>query len=159
VTHPDTGIPVRPARRSELDVLVAMVPRLVAFGLPPGRDPDAVRRTVAGAVGDALGPARADQVVLVATDAADSALGFVQVELRPETFGRAPEAYVSALVVGGGSEGRGVGRALMAAAETWARERGALRVALDVFATNHAARAFYERIGYLEDSLTLSKQL
>ncbi|MGH3022765.1 MAG: GNAT family N-acetyltransferase [Gaiellaceae bacterium] len=43
---------------------------------------------------------------------------------------------------------RGIGRALMAAAEEWAREVGVRKLELHVFPYNVAALALYEGIGY-----------
>jgi L-phenylalanine/L-methionine N-acetyltransferase len=43
---------------------------------------------------------------------------------------------------------RGAGRALMAAAEAWARDVGVLKVELHVFPYNAAAISLYERLGY-----------
>jgi RimJ/RimL family protein N-acetyltransferase len=43
---------------------------------------------------------------------------------------------------------QGIGRALMAAAETWAREVGVEKLELHVFPYNHAAIALYEQLGY-----------
>jgi ribosomal protein S18 acetylase RimI-like enzyme len=55
--------------------------------------------------------------------------------------------------------GRGVGQALMVAAEHDARSRGARRIVLDVLAANAGARRFYERLGYREHSLVLGRDL
>lgn len=43
---------------------------------------------------------------------------------------------------------RGIGRALMAAAEEWAREVGVRKLELHVFPYNEAALALYEGLGY-----------
>jgi len=45
----------------------------------------------------------------------------------------------------------GVGRALLTALETWAREHGVTRMALGVFPGNARARALYEKLGYEEE--------
>src|SRR5690606_29159690 len=55
---------------------------------------------------------------------------------------------ISVIATTGAAEGTGVGRALMAHAETRARERGLSLLTLNVFATNARARRFYERAGY-----------
>ena len=55
--------------------------------------------------------------------------------------------------------GRGVGKALMAAAERWARERGAARMVLDMSAENAGALRFYERLGYRQHGLLLRREL
>lgn len=49
---------------------------------------------------------------------------------------------------------RGVGRALLEAAVTWARARDLRRLVLDVFARNAAAIAFYRGFGFVEDGRT-----
>jgi len=55
--------------------------------------------------------------------------------------------------------GRGVGTALMRAAEDWARERGAERVILDLAAANTGARKLYERLGYETHGLMMDRRL
>lgn len=55
--------------------------------------------------------------------------------------------------------GRGVGRALMAAAEAYARDRGARRIVLDMSAANLGALRFYERLGYVEHGKLLRRSL
>ncbi len=48
---------------------------------------------------------------------------------------------------------RGVGRALMEAAEEWARRVGVRKLELHVFPHNEAAIALYERLGYEREGL------
>ena len=55
--------------------------------------------------------------------------------------------------------GRGVGTALMAAAEDWARQRGATRMILDLAAANDGARRLYDRLGYEVNGLMMDKPL
>jgi aminoglycoside 6'-N-acetyltransferase len=55
--------------------------------------------------------------------------------------------------------GRGVGTALMAAAEEWADDRGAARMILDLAAANAGARRLYERLGYEVHGLLMDKVL
>jgi ribosomal-protein-alanine N-acetyltransferase len=52
------------------------------------------------------------------------------------------------LMVARGFRRRGIGRALMAAAETWALEVGVGKIELHVFPHNTAAIALYEGLGY-----------
>jgi GNAT superfamily N-acetyltransferase len=60
----------------------------------------------------------------------------------------APRAMLTALVVREDTRGRGVGRALVAAVEHWARERGAGRVVVTTALRRAGAHAFYERLGF-----------
>ena len=57
-------------------------------------------------------------------------------------------AHISVIAVSADMQGRGVGAALMAHAEAWARARGHTRVTLSVFERNHRAQRLYERAGY-----------
>jgi RimJ/RimL family protein N-acetyltransferase len=49
------------------------------------------------------------------------------------------------------SRGRGVGSALLGAAEDWARAVGVRKIELHVFPHNDAAIALYERVGYVRE--------
>jgi ribosomal protein S18 acetylase RimI-like enzyme len=49
--------------------------------------------------------------------------------------------------------GRGVGRALMLAAETWARQSGVRKLTLGVFEDNERALRLYRSLGYVEEGI------
>ncbi len=70
-----------------------------------------------------------------------------------------PCARIMAFVVGSEHRGRGVGRALISAAEDWARQRGAR----DVMLTTHKRRAdahrFYQSMGYEATGYRFHKEL
>lgn len=55
------------------------------------------------------------------------------------------------MMVASGWRGRGVGTALVAAAERWAREHGLHKLALSVFPHNQAAIALYRKCGFIEE--------
>jgi len=68
-------------------------------------------------------------------------------------------AIIENLVVGEGFRWAGTGRALMAAAQVWARRKGADSLELTVYEFNRAARTFYEKMGYETMSRRMSKAL
>ncbi len=74
-------------------------------------------------------------------------LAFLHVFARP-AFEKPPEAVVQALVVDSASRGEGIGKALMAAAEAWALQRGFVSMALSSAASRSEAHAFYGALGY-----------
>lgn len=69
------------------------------------------------------------------------------------------DAYVGELVVDEQTTGHGVGRALMEAAECWARSAGHRRLSVETGAANLSARAFYAALGYAEEEVVLSRAL
>ena len=57
------------------------------------------------------------------------------------------------LMVAAGHRRRGIGTALLLAAEAWARDAGVSKLELHVFPHNAAAIALYERVGYTREGL------
>lgn len=100
-----------------------------------------------------------DTESFVAVAAAGEPLGVLMLRPDRDHFTGHGRAYVEILVVAAEAEGQGAGAALMRHAEEWARARGLREVALDVFAGNERARAFYERVGYQVDHLRMVKPL
>lgn len=78
--------------------------------------------------------------------------GFVEVGLRDYAEGcrTSPVGYLEMLYVDEDLRGHGVARALVAAAEAWARERGACEMASDALIDNEAAIAMHRALGYDE---------
>ena len=89
---------------------------------------------------------REEAAAMVAEDAGN-VVAWVHVELR-RTLVADQHAQVMALVVDERCRGRGIGAALMAEAERWARKRGANAVRVASRTTREEARRFYERQGY-----------
>jgi GNAT superfamily N-acetyltransferase len=75
-------------------------------------------------------------------------LGLTTLHLRYTLNHEAPIAQITLLVVDEDQRTRGVGRALVEAAEQWARERGAHRIVVTTQLSRTGAHAFYERVGY-----------
>lgn len=87
-----------------------------------------------------------DHALFVAEDGG-CIIAMCHVYARP-ALDKPPEAVVQALVVDNASRGRGVGRAMMTAAEVWASDHGFTSVALASSVVRLEAHAFYEGIGY-----------
>jgi aminoglycoside 6'-N-acetyltransferase I len=81
-----------------------------------------------------------------------AALGFLELAVRPFADGceSRPVAHVEGWYVEPAARGRGVGRALMTAAETWARERGFAELASDTEVQNDVSFAAHLHCGFLE---------
>jgi len=97
--------------------------------------------------------------ILVAEDGPGSVAGFVFTTTRLDYFTGRPHAHIEVLTVLGPAQGRGIARALLEAAEGWAKGLGHSQVTLNVFANNTRARAVYERLGYLPETVHYLKPL
>jgi GNAT superfamily N-acetyltransferase len=84
-------------------------------------------------------------------------LGACRLEEPSETT--APFAYLDDLLVLAQYRGQGVGKALLAKAEEYARQCGRASIRLCVKGGNYRARAFYTEAGYGEYELELEKRL
>lgn len=95
--------------------------------------------------------------IIVAVDGADNVLGYIHLQDADDAVLRTKIGYVTLLAVAENAAGRGIGQALMAAAEDWAKAQAYPALVLDVFASNATARRFYAAQGFIEDSLRLRK--
>ena len=88
-----------------------------------------------------------DAVVLLAESEAGELIGFCTgyQDLHSVRFGY--RAWVEDLAVHPDHRSQGVGKALLDAAKSWARERGATHLELDSAETREDAHRFYEREG------------
>ena len=86
-------------------------------------------------VADATGAVVGNALVLIDRDVASSHVGTLS------------------LVVDAGWRDVGIGSALVAAAQAWARERGLVKVALSVFPDNPRAIAVYQKAGFVREGV------
>ena len=110
-----------------------------ASGEPPERAARVAREQLAGLLPD--GRHSADQHFFTGRVGAEP-VGMLWLASRGSGV------FVYDVVVAEQLRGRGLGRALMTAAEGWARERGATGVGLNVFGHNVVARRLYDSLGY-----------
>ncbi len=152
-------ITIRAARPEDRGWILTLAPRLHEFGPPPWRGREAMDRAVTASIDGALTAPAAEQTVLVAESGEGETLGFVHLHGANDFHTGERHGHVSDIVVAPAAEGRGVGAALMAAAEDWARGRGFRLLTLHVFDGNRRARSLYERLGYRMDIVKMIKTL
>jgi len=89
---------------------------------------------------------------LVAEVAADGVIGFVEVGMRAYAEGcrSSPVGYVEGLLVAESHRKRGMGRALVHAAERWAGEQGCTEMASDRETHNEDSGRFHAALDYEE---------
>lgn len=126
---------IRPLNIADADALVPLCHQL---GYPATREEiiDRLRSLLANEEDGVFGAVLSTAVV-----------GWVHVQSR-FLLERDAAAEICSLVVAESHRGRGCGRALMAHAEAWARERGYREVFLRSNITRIETHAFYRAIGY-----------
>ena len=94
---------------------------------------------------------RKDSVVLVAESATGEMVGFCQLYPLFCSILAAPTYVLYDLFVSPVARGRGAGRALMLAAQTYAAQTGAARLELSTAKDNTVAQSLYESLGWVRD--------
>lgn len=105
---------------------------------PPGWNPDQARARLADTI------ASDDGCVLLADDGGEL-VGFCTAYLELNSVRYGLRCWVEDLAVDPDRRSRGVGKALLDAARSWARERGATHLELDSGTARVEAHRFYER--------------
>ena len=98
------------------------------------------------------GRVREPLAVLVAQDGADRLIGCAELSIRPYAEGCQGDrvAYLEGWYVVPDARRRGVGRALIAAAEDWGRSLGCTEFASDADLTNDTSAAAHLAVGFTE---------
>lgn len=141
------------------DFILALVPRFADFSLPPWRRRHECIEGIRNDLLRHLEEQPANSYLFVAEDADGERVGFVHLQRTEDFFTGRSNCHISDLAVSPRHERKGVGKALLAHAEAWAREHHCQLVTLAVFPGNENARALYAACGYATDLLRLAKPL
>jgi aminoglycoside 6'-N-acetyltransferase I len=100
---------------------------------------------------------RPDAAVFVARRPAGGLGGFAEVGTRLYADGceSSPVAFLEGWYVDSAIRGKGVGRQLIEAVETWARRRGLTELASDALLENVGGHRAHERVGFVEVERTV----
>ena len=148
---------VRPYTSADREFIFRLAPRL-AIGKQPWRDLDLWLKTVEEWLNESIAGHGEKTLVLIAEDDAGEPLGFATVSHNSHFTGQR-QAYIGELVTSEAAEGKGVGTALVKACEAWAREQGYHILTLTTGAGNTRALGFYDRLGFHQEDISLTKLL
>jgi ribosomal protein S18 acetylase RimI-like enzyme len=155
--HPECPLTIRPAAPGDTDFILSLAPRFVAFELPKGRRKRETLVAIRADIERALHEAPPGDHFFVSEDPGGQRVGFLHLQVQRDFFSGGRACHVSDLAVEPGHEGHGIGHALLAHAETWARKNRCKLLTLSVFPGNTRARALYERHGFAADLLRMAK--
>lgn len=152
-------IRIRLAAADDDAFILGLVVRFVEFELPPWRR----RGECAKGIRDDLARHLAEQPpgshVFVAENDDGERVGFLHLQTVSDYFTGAQNCHIADVAVAPAHDGRGVGRALIAFAEDWAKQHHCRHLTLAVFPGNERARALYERCGFGVDLLRMAKPI
>ena len=114
----------------------------------PGKHAREIDRYFAGKLGEPV-------EVLIAFDDQEEALGFIELSTRPYAEGCVTDrvAFVEGWYVEPAARGKGVGAALIGAAETWARSQGCTELGSDAEVENLSSAAAHRAVGFTETAV------
>ena len=150
---------LRAAVGADGPAMIALLPELAAFELPPKRKPEYLWHGDRDMVEDWLAGNRPECFSIVAVDGNGTLGGYAFVSMREEMLSHEPSSHLEVLVVGAHARRAGLGARLCAGAEAEAKARGATSMTLHVFGNNERARALYAKIGYDEELIRAIKHL
>ena len=150
-------ITIRPATPDDTDFILSLVPRFVAFELPKGRHKRETAAAIRADIESVLRQASPAHHFFVSEDPNGQRTGFLHLQVQRDFFSGVRACHISDLAVASEHESRGIGRALLAHAETWARQHRCKLLTLAVFPGNVRAHALYERNGFAADLLRMAK--
>ena len=150
-------IHIRPYQPDDRAFVLGLAPRLT-IGMPPWRDPQRCLAAVEGWISGSIAQHGGATMVFVAEGERGERLGFASVTHETHFTGER-QAYIGELATSESAEGMGVGRALVASCEQWARGQGDRVLALSTGAANTRALGFYHHLGYRDEDVKLVKLL
>jgi RimJ/RimL family protein N-acetyltransferase len=139
-----SGVAVRPARTEDLDALVELLAEVAAEGRWIATEAPVDRGQRRARFAETI----TDQGSALLVAAAGGEL-VGSLDLKLARYGVAELG----MMVARAWRGRGVGSALLAAGIDWARGAGAHKLALQVWPSNQAAIALYEKFGFQREGL------
>jgi ribosomal protein S18 acetylase RimI-like enzyme len=148
---------IRLTRADDDEFILGLVPRFVAFDLPSWRKRSETLAGIRDDIARHLRELPPASHLYVAEDEDDERLGFLHLQTQKDFFTGVLNCHISDLVVAPQSDGKGIGSALLAFAERWAKEHRCRYLTLGVFPANERARALYERHGYGVETLRMAK--
>jgi len=154
-----THVRIRSAVEKDWPFIQALVPELLGFGPPTWRDRREMIGTDTRVIGDALAGRATGATVLIAEDVDGAPLGFIHLTADRDYYLQDSCGHIADIVVAPEARGRGVGKALLAEAERWSRDRGYQLLTLNVFVENRGPQAVYEAAGFHAEAIKYVKVL
>ena len=151
-------IVIRPLQAQDRPFILSLSPRLAEVAKLSWHDDDVIQKMQDDYIIAMLEQTDVPCLTLVAKSN-DILLGFIHMSQHQDSISAELCATVPLLAVAPSAQGQGVGKLLIAEAETWAKEKNYRLLHLEVFANNTKAHDFYQHIGFKDETLHMIKTL
>ena len=156
----DIDLLVRSANADDDEFIFSLIERFVDFDLPKWRRRNVVVEGIRADLSRNLEEPPPGSFLFVAEDdSSGERVAFLHLQTVTDYFTGHQNCHVSDIAVAREYGGKGIGKALMAYAERFAREHRYERLQLNVFPGNERARKLYEELGYGVDMIRMVKPL
>ena len=156
----EANIHIRLADADDDDFILGLVNRFVeGFELPAWRRRGECADNIRLDLARNLSVQPPGSHVFVAENDDGERVGFIHLQTVKDFFSGAQNCHISDLAVDKSHDGEGVGRALLAYAERWAREHRMRHLQLAAFPGNQRAIDMYEGHGFGVETLRMVKPL
>jgi GNAT superfamily N-acetyltransferase len=99
------------------------------------------------------------QAIVVVAELDGRIAGLAAAQIHYAIQADEPQAWLMVLVVDETARGAGVGKALVAHVEAWARREGAHKISLPTHTRRESAHRFYEHLGYVKTGYRYTRSL
>ena len=156
----DCGLALRPAMADDVPYMADCIRETLKASVPPEEAElaDLWTDTMTAVALDSLSTRKMQDEVFILTDG-DSRRGMLWTGISRDQYNAEPSGYLLGIYVDPSVRRRGIGKELVACAESWCSDRGLAYMQLDVGSSNEAASALYASMGYTPRSSVLTKQL
>ena len=149
---------IRPAQDTDREFIFKLSPRLAEVATLPWHSDAVVQKMHDDYFAEVFASNSPLQATFIAEDD-NEPLGFIHTCSRKDEISGEASGTVPLLGVTPKSQGLGVGKALITAAEGWAKEQGYRLLHLEVFSHNNKAQGFYQQLGFETEILHMIKEL
>jgi len=157
------GFQIREARESDWSLIVERTKETVWRSLSAPRREELEKGLVAQRLKGLISELKSDRdrphQAFVARDEGGGFAGYIWLTENTDYFTGQKQAFILEIYVEEKQRRKGLGQRFLELAERWGRERGYRFIALSVAAPNLVARGLYEKRGYQEERVGMSKRL
>jgi GNAT superfamily N-acetyltransferase len=142
---------IRPATGADRDAIIGLIHALNCFEATVEDNRDIrLAAAIAGYEATVSDTAREKAMFVAEQDGAVAGYICIVIDMAPYYVKQDERRHVriADLIVAEGARGRGIGRALIARAEAFARENGICRLLIGALAGNHTANDLYATLGF-----------